>query len=83
MIVYKCDICGCDIPKVKKRNILGEEIEVFDTGKLKCEQIQIPPEYLNKDFHMCKACAKGQSALIDYELMKLKTEILPIRSILK
>lgn len=76
MIVYKCDICGIEIPKIKKKTILGE-IESLDVGFLKCEQIQIPEHIQhNPNVHLCKTCAEKQSKLIDYELLKFKSNML-------
>lgn len=74
MIVYKCDICGCEIPIVKKQ-FFGIEKEVLDRGKIECEQLSwsVMP-FLNLD--ICKRCASELSAKIDYELLKLKTECL-------
>ena len=76
MIVYKCDECGVEIPIVKKKDFLGNEVKVLDCGKLKCEQLAIDNRFLNPNVHLCKACAKALSAQIDYKLLKLKTEIL-------
>ena len=75
MIVYKCDECGIEIPIIKKE-ILGREIEMFDCGQLKCEQINLSTVMLNPNYHLCKTCAQKLSAQIDYELLKYKMEIL-------
>ena len=75
MIVYKCDECGKEIPLVK-REIFGKEIEVFDCGQLKCEQINLSTVMLNPNYHLCKTCAEKISAQLDYELLKYKMEIL-------
>lgn len=76
MIVYKCDECGMEIPIIKKR-IFGQEVEVLDCGKIKCEQLPTENHLpLMADVHLCKSCANAISARIDYELLKLKTEIL-------
>lgn len=76
MIVYKCDICGCEIPKVKRKDFFGREVEEFNIGILKCEQLSIERDFLAKDFHMCKTCAAKQSRIIDTELTKFKEEVL-------
>lgn len=76
MIVYKCNVCGIEIPRIKKMTILGE-IEALDLGFLKCTQIQIPEHIQhNPNVHLCKTCAEKQSKLIDDELIKLKSEML-------
>ena len=76
MIVYKCDECGAEIPIIKKI-IFGTEVEVLDCGRIKCEQLPTKTNlFLNDNVHLCKSCAKAISARIDYNLLKLKTEIL-------
>ena len=76
MIVYKCDECGVEIPMITKKDLLGREHTVPDCGFLKCEQIQLDQVYIHMNGHLCKACAKTLSAQIDYELLKMKMEIL-------
>lgn len=75
MIVYKCDCCGAELPIVKKKNFLGEEVEVVERGLLDCKEYDFSTiNKLNPNALMCPNCAKYLSAKIDYELLKVKSE---------
>lgn len=75
MIIYKCDICGCEIPTIKKK-FFGSEIEVLDRGYIDCREIDLKnvTKYSNAVF--CKSCAKAISNQVDYELLKFKVAVL-------
>lgn len=75
MTVYKCDCCGAEIPIIKKHTLFGE-INVLKRGIWKCKEIDLSS--LNRDTNilMCEACAAKYSAIVDYEVLKLRQEVL-------
>lgn len=81
MIKYICNVCGAEIPKVKKRNPLtGEEFCVVDIGRIKLNELDVSKVQLfDADTHICKTCAEMLSAKIDYNLLQLKMKYAPDR----
>lgn len=75
MIVYKCDCCETEIPFIKEQDIFGIEREMLDKGFLKCKECDLTSFNLYSDVLLCKSCAEKLSAQIDYELLKLKSNI--------
>ena len=71
MIVHKCDICGCEIPIVKKK-IFGIETEVLDRGKIRCKELNCSKLFERVD--ICKSCAEVLSSKLDYELLKIRLQ---------
>lgn len=80
MIRYFCDNCGMEIPIVKKKHPLTNEIiEVLDVGKFECKQIDISclnNRVYNSNTHTCKHCAERISLQIDNELLNLRLSLL-------
>lgn len=79
MIVYKCDCCEAEIPLVKKRNLIGDEVEVLDRGFLECKEYDFTSFNHNLSILMCKSCAEKISAQLDYEILKFKSDALAKR----
>lgn len=78
MLVRKCDKCGKDIPVVTKE-ILGRRIEMYDLGKISLNEWNVDlNKLLNCD--LCVSCANEISAVLDYELLKIKAEVLSFES---
>lgn len=70
MTVFKCDKCGKEIPIIKKKNSIGIEIEVLDTGKVRSAEWRI--DKLFDDFDLCKSCAEVLSVQADNLFLRLR-----------
>ena len=70
MTVFKCDKCGKEIPIIKKKNSIGIEIEVLDTGKVRSAEWRI--DQLFYDFDLCKNCAEMLSIQGDNLFLRLR-----------
>lgn len=59
--MIKCDICGNEIPKIKKKDLFGIEREYYDAGCLDFGEpfTNIDPTILGID--LCKSCAEKYS----------------------
>lgn len=80
MIKYFCDVCGKEIPIIKKKHPLTNEyVEMLDIGEFKCKQTNV--SFLNNstyssNTHTCRHCAEKISLQIDNALLSFKLSLL-------
>ena len=67
--VLVCDSCGEKIPKIKKKNAFGDEIEVYDTGEIN-EPFPNTSDIMG--LKLCKPCALK----VENEILRGKIELI-------
>lgn len=69
---YICDCCGEEIPKVKKKDILGNEKEYYRFGRLNYGSLFSDINCRNLGIDLCEKCAGN----ISVEMVQRRMELL-------